>query len=108
MSEKSEIQDKIEEYLDSKGIKYIHIENNYRQQKYRNSKYKKYKGCPDHIIPMGKSITLYLEYKLHYNKLSAEQMDWVDYLEDREHFIYKVNSFEEGKKIIDFFMRETL
>ena len=108
MSEKTEIMSLVEQYLFSKGVKFIHLENNQRQQKRRASKYKKYKGCVDHIIPMGQGKTLYMEYKLEYNDLSSDQKDWKKYLEDKDHFVYTVRSFEEAKQVLDFFMEETL
>jgi len=105
MSEKTDIQNRIEKYLEERGIKYIHIENNKRQQQKRKNKYKKYKGCPDNIIPIKRGITLWFEYKLDYNNLSNNQKGWFKYLEDRDHLVFKVISFEEGKIIIDKFLR---
>jgi hypothetical protein len=99
MSEKTELQNKVDFLCDNLGIKYYHIENNQRQQKYRKSKYKKYKGMPDHLIFCKKGLVIF-EYKLEYNELQDKQIEWRDYLLGRGYNWYEIKDINEAIEII--------
>jgi hypothetical protein len=99
MSEKSELQNAVDSLCDNLNIKHFHLENNKRQQKYRKSKYKKYKGMPDHLIFCKKGLVIF-EYKLDYNELSDKQIEWRDYLLKRGYNWHEIRDINEAIKII--------
>lgn len=72
MSE-AELQRQCEKHLKEVGLKYIHIKNNSRQQKYRSSGHKHWKGYPDLFIFLPRGRCLIIELKVEGGKVTPEQ-----------------------------------
>ena len=99
-----ELQKECEAYLQSNGIKYIHIENNQHQQKYRRAANKKYKGFPDLTIFLPYGKTIFVELKTESGTVTLEQSETIDLLKNYGYSAEIITSLSDFKAHIQYQM----
>ena len=98
----SELQKQCESYLKSKGIYYIHTNNNAYKQKYRKgTDYTK--GQPDLIIFLQNGLTIFVELKVDNNVMSKEQVTFFAEMESIGFKFYLVYDYLEFWRIIKLY-----
>jgi len=100
MSERQDLQNKVHDFCKKIGVRYRIKENNQHQQKYRKKANEDFKGMPDSEIFIKGGKPLLFEYKLDYNRLSIDQIEWRDYLVNRGYIWHEIRDVEKAIEII--------